>query len=85
MSVDEVEKEVTSLWALLHATASGCISIAMWEVVKEFQIGVLGTWTVFLSASFALIHAVHLHRRAVTKTINQACNNVVSGDNQVTE
>lgn len=61
----ELEVEMTNLWSLLHATASGCISIGMWEIIKECSLGSFGTWAVFLTASVALIHAVHRHRRAV--------------------
>lgn len=63
----EHDVEVTNLWSLFHAVASGCISIEMWEVVKECNLGPAGSWAVFLTASVALLHAVHRHRRAVFK------------------
>lgn len=68
----EVEVEMTNLWSLLHSTASGCISIGMWEIVKELSLGPAGTWFVFLTASVTIIHAVHRHRRVVYLALREA-------------
>lgn len=66
---NELELEMTNLWSLVHQAASGCISIGMWEIIKEFHVGPGASWAVFLTASFTMVHAVHRHRRAVAKTL----------------
>lgn len=60
---------MTNLWSLMHAVAAGCISISMWEGIKEFNIGVAGTWAVFITMSCGILHAVNSHRRVVNKKI----------------
>lgn len=87
--VHELEVEMTNLWSLLHATAAGCISIAMWETAKELQLGITGTFIVYITASVSLLHAVHHHRRCVNKKLcaarAQGKPDVGTGNNQTTE
>lgn len=66
----EIEVELTNLWSLLHAAASGCISIAMWEGIKFTDLGNAGTFVVYTVASIVMVHAVRLHRKAVQKKMS---------------
>jgi hypothetical protein len=66
----ELSEELTNIWSLLHATASGCISVALWETLRLTPMGDLGHLGVYLVASVALIHSVRLHRHAVRKQLD---------------
>lgn len=68
----ELEVELTNVWSLLHATASGCISIAVWEGLRMAPVSDVGHWAIYLVASVALVHSVRLHRNAVAKKLEQA-------------
>ena len=80
----EVETEITNLWSLIHNCAAGCISISMWEIVKELNLGVLGTWTIYITASLTLLQAVHSHRKAVIKRLTVEATRVEPRDDKAT-
>jgi hypothetical protein len=70
---NELSDELTNIWSLLHATAAGCISVALWEGFRMVPLNDTGHLAVYVVAAVALIHSVKLHRSAVSKrlTVNE--------------
>lgn len=67
----ELSDELTNIWSLLHATASGCISVALWEGLRMAPVSDGVHLLVYMVASVTLIHSVRLHRHAVKRKLAQ--------------
>lgn len=63
----ELEETVTNAWALLHSTASGCISIALWESLRLLDLGSAGLLGVYGVTAVVIVQAVRMHRKATIR------------------